>query len=799
MARRKTTAAELNFEKPATEVITTELHAELEHDFLAYAYMTLEDRAIPDARDGLKPVQRRILYSMQEAGNTANKPVVKSARIVGNTMGVYHPHGDSAIYDAMVRMAQDFSMGVTLIDGKGNFGDRPGSGAASSRYTEARMSHAAAYMTEELKEKAVDFKPNYDESTEEPVVLPNQFPNLLVNGVSGIAVGYATSIAPHNPGEVIEAARWLLTHPNATLDKLMEFVPGPDFPTGCQIIIGDGAREAYETGQGKVTIRSPYTIEPKGRGKHSIEFYELPYSVNVDKILDEIRGAIKNDKIQGIADVKDLTDGRNGIRFVVETKAGVKPEAVVHALYKVSQLETNFSFNSNALVDKVPVLMGLKDMLQVFLDHRIETVTRRTQHRKQKRADRLHLVEGLLKALLDVDTVIKIVRSSPNAQEAQVKLIKKFKVDEVQADYILSLQLRRLTKFDQHELDNEAKTLKQEIAELDELLSDDKKMKALISKELADVKKAIHVDRRSVIIDGKEAAKLEEVAEAHAAALGAEVAEESCMVYLTHRGGVFRSTEETRKAYLSVAGTNTKSQVVLITNKGNAVRVPVIYFNEKETRVSSYLSLSKDERVIAVVPTGGMPDGKKGGIAMGTRKGVVKITAPQFPVKAEEFSVINLDADDVILSARWVEDVDLYDFVFIKNSSNLLSFPASKVRPQGLSGGGMAGVKLLEGERVLSFNVIARGEQETAQVITLTDAGHGKASPYALFPQKGRATGGVRSQAFLKSDKELVFAEVIPSIFLFDSMGRRIHLPESNLKRDASGKPVKEDFAALRS
>lgn len=793
MARRKETMPDVDFTNIAEEIIPIDLVEEMEHSFLAYSYMTIEDRALPDARDGLKPVQRRILYSMNQSGNNYNKPYVKSARIVGNTMGVYHPHGDSAIYDAMVRMAQDFSMGVPLIDGKGNFGDRPGSGAAAARYTESRMTETAEFLTRELKEKPVDFIPNYDDSTEEPTVLPNEFPNLLVNGVSGIAVGYATNMAPHNAGEIIDAARWLLTHPNASLDKLMEFVPGPDFPTGCQLVGLEGVREAYETGRGKVTIRSPYTIKSLGRGKSSIEFYELPYSINPETIMEQIKKAIKDNRIQGIADAKDLTDRRNGTRFVVETKTGFRAESVVMALYKISDLEVNFNFNHNALVDGTPYLLGLKELLEIFLEHRIKTVTRRTEHRKTKREERLHLVEGLLKALLDIDAVIKIVRGSVSAQEAKEGLIKKFKVDETQADYILSLQLRRLTKYDQTELQSEKDTLIKEIAELQELLNDESKMKSLISKELADVKKEMNVERRSVIVDGKEAQKFEELAAVTDTDL--EIKDEPCTVHLTYKGTIFRTSQETRKAVLSSAMTTTKGQVVLLTNKGNAVRVETIHIDEKESKVNSYLSLQKDEKVIAVVPTILEP-GKTGGIALGTKKGIIKITSPQFPVKADEFSVIKLDTDDEVLGARWVEDYSLYDFVFIKNSSNLLTFPADKVRPQGLSGGGVAGVKILD-EKVISFNVISHDERENAQVVTLSDAGNGKVSPYAPFPQKGRATGGVRSQALLKSDKEIVFAKVITDNTLYDSTGKKITLPDITPKRDASGKPVPEDLANI--
>lgn len=792
MAKRKRQEeSTVDFTKVAQEITPIELSNELEQSMLSYSYLTIEDRALPDARDGLKPVQRRILYSMDQSKNNHNKPYVKSAKIVGNTMGSYHPHGDSAIYDAMVRMAQDFSMGMPLIDGKGNFGDRPGAGAAAARYTESRLTAQAELMTNELKEKSVDFHPNYDESTEEPEVLPAQYPNLLINGTSGIAVGYATTMAPHNPGEVIDATRWLLTHPNATVDKLMEFIPGPDFPTGGQIVNIDGAKEAYETGRGQINIRSPYEIKSVGRGKSSIEFYEFPYSVNAEKILESIKKAIKDNKIQGVADAKDLS-GRNGTKFVVETKAGIRPEVVVASLYKISELEISFNFNSNALVDKVPYLLGLKELLTIFIEHRLETVTRRTSNRAEKRKERLHLIEGLLKALLDIDAVIKIVRSSDSAQSARETLMKNLKVDDVQADYILSLQLRRLTKYDQNELQAEKEGLIKEISELQELLDDEKKMKTLISKELSDVKKQIDIPRRSEILDGKEATKLDEIVES--AAESFDIADEPCEIYLTQKGGLFRSNQPTKKAILSSAASTTKGQVVLITNKGNATRIETLHVDEKESKASSFFSLVKGERVIAVVPTS-LDKGKVGGIAMGTAKGVIKIATPQFPVKNNDFTVMSLEPNDEIMSARWVEDVENYDFIFIKSSSNLLSFPANKVKPQGLSGSGIAGVKVNEDEKVLDFCALSHTEKEQATVLTISDGKNTKLSPVAPFPQKGRATGGVRAQSFLKGDTQIIFARILPENILHNSKGQKVPLPAITAKRDASGKPMGEDMS----
>lgn len=796
MARRKAVAQNdgAAFDKVAREVIPIELSDEMERSFLAYSYMTIGERALPDARDGLKPVQRRILYSMYDSSIFNNKPYVKSARVVGNVMGVLHAHGDSSIYESVCNMVRDYSISVPLIDGKGNFGDRPGAGAAAPRYTEIRLHRVSNYLVSELGEKCVPFVPNYDETTVEPIVLPTQFPNLVVNGTTGIAVGYATNMAPHNLGEVIDATRWLLTHPNADVDKIISLMPGPDFPTGGIVVGEEGIRQAYETGRGKVVIRSPYEIKPLNRGKSAIEFYELPYTVDSEKILEQVKDAIKNNKIQGIADAKDLTDNKHGTRLVVETKAGFNPTAVVQALYKVSLLESSFSYNNTVLVDGVPVILGIKGLLDIFIQHRFDTVFKRTEHRLVKKLDRLHLVKGLLLALLDIDEVIRIVRASPSADEARSKLMKKLKVDEVQADYILSLQLRRLTKFDQHELEQEKKELEEAVASLQAILADDKAVRDIISAELLAIKKEVGVERRSMILSDKQAEKQQEVAKASAVAL--EITDAPTQVYLT-RKGIFRGDKPGRKAVMSSAATTTKGKVILVTNLGRAQRVDTLHVGEREGKVESLLAspLTRGEKVIAVVPVG-LAEGKTGGIAMGTRHGIVKIAAPQWPARSDEFSVIKLEDGDEVLSARWVEDVSGYEFVFVKNSSGILRFPADKVRPQGLSGGGMAGVKVVRGEEVLAFAVVSAEEQRQALVVTVSDQGNGKTSQLKEYPQKGRATAGMRSHAFLKGEKMLKHVLVLPSDSLMDGSNNALELPVMG-KRDGSGKPVSPELLSF--
>lgn len=778
-----------DFSKLAKEIVEVSMHEEVEKSFLSYAYLTIEDRSIPDARDGLKPVQRRILYTMYKDGNTPEKQHVKSAKIVGSCMGTLHPHGDSAIYEAMVRLAQPFSLNTPVVDGRGNFGDRPGAGAASSRYTEARMSKAALLMVDELRERPVPFELNYDQTTDEPSVLPNQFPFLTVNGVSGIAVGFATNMAPHNLEEVVNATRWLVTHPNADLDKLMTYVPGPDFPTGCEIVGLDGIKEAYETGRGKILMRAPYRIENLGRGKSAIVFHELPYESNSEKIIEQLKSAIIKKQVIGIADVKDLTDRRNGIRLVVELKAGVNAKVLVASLYKYTELEKTFAFNNIALVNGRPKLLGLKEQLEIFIAHRMEVVTVRTQKRVDKRKDRLHLIEGLLKALANIDEVIKIVRNAADATVAQTNLMKKFKIDEVQADYILAIPLRRLTKFDQLELNNEKKKLTDELKELTAILKDENVLRQVLVKELDEVKKQVPSPRKSVIVGGTVAEAQAEVKEM--ANISAEVEDEDCFIVLTNKGAISRVTK-TPSSPWSAAKTTTRGKFIAVTNKGRAFRIESIHVGTRAAAVSGVLpeKLPKGETVIAVTPTD-LPEGGSGGIAMGTRMGVVKIAAPQWPVRSDDFSVISLDADDEVLAARWVDDVKTTDLVFVSSDSSLLTFSAEKVRPQGLSGSGMAGIKLASEQHVVAFSVVPAAEKEKTMVTTYTGQTI-KTSAFKEFPAKGRATGGVRSHKFLKGESSLRLAAVSVGGLLYASDGKEVPLPKPS-KRDASGTKFEDE------
>ena len=462
----------------AERIVDVDVSAEMESSFLEYAYSVIYSRALPDARDGLKPVQRRILYGMDQMRIRPDASHVKCSRVVGQVMGLYHPHGDSAIYEALVRMGQSWSMRLPTVDGHGNFGSLD-AGPAAMRYTECRMAPAAVAMTADIESDTVDFRPNYDGKETEPVVLPAALPNLLVNGGTGIAVGMATNIAPHNLGEVVQALKHLLRESEADTEELMRFIPGPDFPTGGKIIGLDGVRDAYLTGRGQFKIRATARIEQVSPRRKGIVVTELPYQVGPEKIIEQVKNLVTSKKLSGIADIKDLTDLANGTRLVIEVKNGINPEVLLEQLYRHTKLEDSFAANNVALVDGQPTTMTLRQMLTVYLDHRLEVVRRRSSFLLGKAQDRLHLVEGLLLAIVDIDDVIAIIRSSDDAGQARSRLMEAFDLTEVQANYILDMQLRRLTKFSRIDLETERDKLLATIAELQEILDSDARLRAV--------------------------------------------------------------------------------------------------------------------------------------------------------------------------------------------------------------------------------------------------------------------------------------------------------------------------------
>lgn len=627
----------------AERIEDVDVSTEMEGSFLEYAYSVIYSRALPDARDGLKPVQRRILYMMSEMGLRPDHGHVKSARVTGEVMGKLHPHGDASIYDSLVRLAQPFTMRVPLVDGHGNFGSLD-DGPAAARYTEARLASASMAMTEHLSEDVVDFVPNYDNSHDQPEVLPSAFPNLLVNGASGIAVGMATNMAPHNLVEVIGAARHLIANPDASLEDLMSFVPGPDFPSGGTIVGLAGVRDAYATGRGSFKTRARVSIESISARKSGLVVTELPYLVGAEKVIDKIKDGVQNKKLSGIADVTDLTDRDNGLRLVIGIKTGFSPEAVLEQLYRYTPLEDTFAINNVALVDGGPRTLGLKELLQVYISHRVQVVTRRSRYRLRKRQERLHLVEGLLIAILDIDEVIQLIRGSDDAAAARARLIEVFELSTIQADYILELQLRRLTKFSRIELETERDTLLVEIAELEALLASRARIDEIVSDELDEVAQRLGTPRRTLLTEARPSVAITG-RKVPAAVL--EIPDVPCRVLLSTTGRMVRIDRDpatpphperaTRRskhdAVLSSLDTTSRTEIGAVTSSGRLLRfspvdVPAVPSSSVQlgagVRMHDYLPhLAKDERVLALVsPEDPRP------IALGTLQGVVKRVAP---------------------------------------------------------------------------------------------------------------------------------------------------------------------------
>ncbi|WP_296631294.1 DNA topoisomerase IV subunit A [Rhodoluna sp.] len=794
-------------------IVDIDVSTEMQDSFLEYSYSVIYARALPDARDGLKPVHRRIVYQMGEMGLRPDRGHVKSARVVGDVMGKLHPHGDSAIYDALVRMAQPFSLRVPLIDGHGNFGSLD-DGPAAARYTEARLSQASMLMNEGLDEDVIDFKPNYDAQLTEPEVLPAAFPNLLVNGASGIAVGMATNMPPHNMREVIAGARFLLANPDATTKQLMKYVPGPDLPTGGIIMGLDGIIEAYDTGRGVFKTRARVSVESVSPRKLGIVVTELPYLVGPEKVIEKIKDGVNNKKLQGISDVTDLTDRANGLRLVIEIKTGFDPQAVLDLLYRFTPMEDSFGINNVALVDGRPQTLGLRDMLGVYLAHRITVTKRRSENRLGKRQARLHLVEGLLIAILSIDEVIQVIRASDEVDEARTKLMKVFDLSEIQAEYILELRLRRLTKFSKIELENEKSTLLAEIKALKAILSSDQALRDLVSSELEEVAKKYGDDRRTSLVSNFEEVK--PITSAKAAAMSAELADTPCVVILTSSGLVARTNlsetiaqpaakRKKHDAIKKVIVTTTRSDLGFITSNGVMHRIHVgdvpnigdTFDAGAAVATREILGLPKSEQVLNVFELNDTDT-----IAIGTAQGTVKRLAPDYAPKAE-FEVIALKTGDKVIGAEVVTDDD--EMIFVTNDAQLLRFAAKPVRAQGRGAAGVAGINLSDGAEVITFAVAKAGEEtfvltaaNSSAALAGTDAGSMKLSALSEFPPKGRATGGVRAQKFTRSEDQLYFAGIgSEKIIGLAADGKPVEIPSELSKRDASGSKASGAIGSL--
>jgi DNA gyrase subunit A len=746
---------------------------------------------------------------------------VKSARVVGEVMGKLHPHGDSAIYDTLVRLAQPFTLRVPLIDGHGNFGSLD-DGPAAARYTEARLDASALAMTEGLDEDVVDFVPNYDNQLMQPEVLPAAFPNLLVNGASGIAVGMATNMAPHNLIEVVGAARHLLSHPDATLDDLMEYVPGPDLPTGGTIVGLDGIKDAYATGRGSFKTRAKVSIESLSARKNGLVVTELPYLVGPERVIEKIKDGVTSKKLSGISDVTDLTDRKHGLRLVIGIKTGFSPQAVLEQLYRYTPLEDGFSINNVALVGGGPQTLGLRELLQVYIDHRIDVVTRRSAFRLARRKERLHLVEGMLIAILDIDEVIQVIRASDDTDQARTRLVEVFDLSVLQAEYILELRLRRLTRFSRIELEAEREKLLQEIAELERLLGSQALIRKQVADELADVAERFGTPRRTLLTEARPSIA---TAASKRQAAQLEVADTACRVFLSTTGRAVRvdlvDSEEppaparTRRrskhdAVRSFLDTTSRAEIGAVTSRGRLIRftavdLPVVPSNSLQlaagVRIADYLALpNKAERILALVSLDSMTP-----ISLGTRLGVVKRVTPGDWPNKPDFELIGLKPSDEVVGATQAPDTA--ELVFISSAAQLLHFPASGVRPQGRPAGGVAGMNLPSDAHIVFFGALDPDAENVVATVSVssatipgTDPGRVKVSFFSEFPAKGRATGGVRCHSFLKGEDGLSLAWAGPApAHAVGADGSARTLPDAGARRDGSGTAIDSVIGSIGS
>jgi len=793
------------------KILDIDLTQEMQDSFLEYSYSVIYARALPDARDGLKPVHRRIVYQMGEMGLRPDRGHVKSARVTGEVMGKLHPHGDGAIYDALVRMAQAFTLRVPLIDGHGNFGSLD-DGPAAARYTEVRLSNASLLMNDGLDEDVVDFKPNYDAQLTEPEVLPAAFPNLLVNGSSGIAVGMATNMPPHNLREVVAAAIHLLDHPDATTKQLMKFVPGPDLPNGGIIMGLDGVKDAYESGKGSFKTRARVSVESVSARKLGLVVTELPYLIGPEKVIEKIKDGVNAKKLLGISDVIDLTDRTNGLKLVIELKTGFDPQVVLDLLYRFTPMEDSFGFNNVALVDGRPATLGLKEMLNVYLTHRLSVIRRRTANRLGKRESRLHLIEGLLIAVLNIDEVIQVIRTSDEVDEARSKLRKVFELSELQAEYILELRLRRLTKFSQIELETEKTQLVSEIKELKRILASKEALNQVVSSELAEVAQKYGDARRTTLISDYEEVKPMSVAKM--AELDAQLADTPSVVRVSATGLISRiDTAElativgTKRKRHDVTmcriSTTTRSDIGFVTSLGRIVRIHVADIPaisdptdlSAGAKSSEFLGLAKKERLLHAIELGESTE-----LAIATKLGTVKRLTADWPAK-NDFEIISLKPGDELIGACNADDS--MEFVFVSSDAQLLRFRTDSVRPQGRGASGVAGMNLASGSSAIFFGSVT----EDAIVVTAannsaalasTDPGSLKISALEEFPAKGRATGGVRSHKFIRNEDQIYFAWAGDKNFLAaTSDAKPIDLEFELSKRDASGTKISSTIGAI--
>lgn len=824
----------------SSHVIDIDVSQEMETSFLEYAYSVIYARALPDARDGLKPVQRRILFQMDRMSLWPDKGHVKSSRVVGDVMGRLHPHGDIAIYDALVRLAQPFTMRLPLVDGHGNFGSLD-DGPAAPRYTEARLALAATIMTADLDEDVVDMVPNYDNQLLQPSVLPAAYPNLLVNGASGIAVGMATNIPPHNLGEVTAAAVHLLENPQASVEELMEFCPGPDLPGGGVIVGLEGIREAYATGRGSFSTRATAKVEQISPRKQGIVITELPYLVGPERVAEKLKDAVNQGKVKGVSGWHDLSDRNHGMRLIVEVKNGFNPEAVLAQLYKSTPLEDSFAINAVALVQGQPQTLGLKQALEVFLDHRLTVTRRRSEYRLRKKQERLHLVEGLLLAVLNIDEVIQVIRAADDSEVARQRLMQIFDLSSPQAEYILELRLRRLTKFSRLELENERGELADEIAALEEILASDWRLREVVRDELLEVSARLSTPRRTILVDSEgcvvtarggqgakaapAAAALKTVVKAQVgAAVPLEVPDEPCLLVLGAQGQIVRlpgdealpreGARGPHDALASTLATRNRAQYGLITTAGNLLKLEAVAIPQvPRPAEDAALDLSSgvearglgdfapDEQPLALVPID--PQGPPLGLI--TAQGTIKRVRPEYPAKGNKWEIITLEEGDYLVAAGLAPDN--VQFVAVSADAQLLRTPGDKVRPQGRAATGVAGMAVRSDAKVIAGCLLSEDLVSSAVVVTVAQASGTlagqvqtsvKVSPLDRYPMKGRGAQGVRAQRFLRGEESLALAWVgLGPAKALDENGQPLPLPEVDERRDGSGKSLGEQISLI--
>ncbi|MFE3577083.1 DNA gyrase subunit A [Lysinibacillus sp. NPDC059133] len=730
---------------------------EIETSFLDYAMSVIVSRALPDVRDGLKPVHRRILYGMQELGNTADKAYKKSARIVGDVMGKYHPHGDSSIYDAMVRMAQDFSYRYMLVDGHGNFGSVDGDGAAAMRYTESRMSRIAMEMLRDINKDTIDYTDNYDGSEKEPIVLPSRYPNLLVNGAAGIAVGMATNIPPHQLGETIDAVIALSENPAITTEELMEIIPGPDFPTGGLILGRSGIRRAYETGRGSIIIRAKVEIEQKSNGRETILIHELPYQVNKAKLIEKIAELVRDKKIDGITNLRDESD-RRGMRVVIEVRKDANANVVLNNLYKQTAMQSSFGINMLSLVNGQPKVMGLKEMLYHYLEHQKVIIRRRTEFELRKAEDRAHILEGLRIALDHIDEIIAIIRGSRSGDEAKPQLMERFNLSERQAQAILDMRLVRLSGLEREKIEAEYQELQILIAELKAILADEAKIIDIIRTEILELKERFNDKRRTEITSG-----------------GLEMIEdedlipvENSVVTLTHNGYVKRLAANTYRSQkrggrgVQGMGTNeddfvehlmntsTHDTILFFTSKGKVFRakgyeIPEFGRTAKGLPIVNLLNIDKGEKVTAMIRVGSFDEDAY--FIFTTKTGITKRTpVSQFAnIRTNGLIAISLREDDDLISVRLTDGKK--QVIIGTRDGMLVRFQEDDIRSMGRTAGGVRGIKLRDGDEVVGMEIIEPGQE----ILVVTAKGYGKRTSEEEYRLQSR--GGVGLKTIQITDK----------------------------------------------